>query len=184
VQMATMSNDKATDRVEASVDVSIDSNIDWGSEVARLLDELSTVQGELLDVLSQKCDRMAVGDTDGMAKVQEQEVLLVERLEKCRSRREKLLSLAGEHGLPSVSIRQLASAIPDGQKELKQQVTKADAKTQLLRHQSITNWVVTQQTLLHLSQMLEVIAGGGQLRPTYGTETSAHGHGSLVDEAA
>ena len=65
-----------------------------------------------------------------------------------------------------------------------QQVTEADAKTQLLRHQSITNWVVTQQTLLHLSQMLEVIAGGGQLRPTYGTETSAHGHGSLVDEAA
>ena len=60
---------------------------------------------------------------------------------------------------------------------------EAAGKSRLLQHQSLTNWVVVQRTLLHLSQLLEIIATGGRLRPTYGKESPAASGGALLDHA-
>jgi len=54
----------------------------------------------------------------------------------------------------------------------------------LLQHHSLVNWVVIQRTLLHLSQMLEIIATGGRLQPTYGKGESSTASGTLMDWAA
>jgi hypothetical protein len=54
----------------------------------------------------------------------------------------------------------------------------------LLQHQSLTNWVVAQRTVLHLSQMIEIIATGGKLKPTYGKSDAALARGALVDREA
>jgi hypothetical protein len=43
--------------------------------------------------------------------------------------------------------------------------------------------VVVQRTLIHLSQMLEIIATGGQMQPTYGKKESVQARGALVDRA-
>jgi hypothetical protein len=40
-----------------------------------------------------------------------------------------------------------------------------------------------QRTVLHLSQMLEIIATGGRTQPTYGNSPRAHRGGSLIDQA-
>ena len=47
----------------------------------------------------------------------------------------------------------------------------------LLQHHSLTNWVLVQRTLIHLSQVLEIIATGGRLKPTYGKDDSADSGG-------
>ncbi|MHC4407137.1 MAG: hypothetical protein ACYTG0_46590, partial [Planctomycetota bacterium] len=63
-------------------------------------------------------------------------------------------------------------------------VHEATGRARLLQHQSLTNWVVVQRTLIHLSQMLEIIATGGQKQPTYGKEELVEPHGALVDREA
>jgi hypothetical protein len=54
----------------------------------------------------------------------------------------------------------------------------------LLQHQSLTNWVLAQRAVLHVSQLLEIIATGGRLQPTYGDGDTLHNRGSLVDQEA
>ena len=47
-------------------------------------------------------------------------------------------------------------------------IREAANRSQFLQHQSLTNWVVVQRSLLHLSQLIEIIATGGRPKPTYG----------------
>jgi hypothetical protein len=109
---------------------------------------------------------------------------LADRLQACYQRRLELLDRAKQQGLPGDSLRALTDVIPgERRKQIRAQVDEAAGKSRLLQHQSLTNWVVVQRTLLHLSQLLEIIATGGRLRPTYGTGSSASSGGALLDHA-
>jgi len=156
----------------------------WESELASFLTELSAVQDESLEILAKKRELLVAADVDGLAEVTQREQGLIERLRGCLEGRAKLLERAGQEGLPSENIRSLAAALPDGgKKELTDQLNEATRRTRLLRHHSLTNWVLVQRTLIHLSQMLEIIATGGQMQPTYGKEEPVNARGALVDRA-
>ena len=154
----------------------------WESEVASLLTDLLAVQDELLATLSRKRELLVEADTDGLAAVGQQEQQLIGSLQKCLQRREQLLARADREGLPSASILALSRAIPqDKPGQLDQRVRLANSRARLLKHHSFTNWVLTQRTLIHLSQMLEIIATGGRLQPTYGEGQPAGASGAMVD---
>ena len=61
---------------------------------------------------------------------------------------------------------------------------EATARMRLLQHQSLANWVLAQRSLLHVSQLIEIIATGGRMQPTYGDKESVHARGSLVNQEA
>ena len=48
---------------------------------------------------------------------------------------------------------------------------------------SLAQWVAVQRTVLHLSQMLEIIATGGRSQPTYGMGVGSQRSGALMDQA-
>jgi hypothetical protein len=156
----------------------------WETELAQFLTELSATQDELLAVLSRKLEYLATADSKGLDELGVVELALGERLQACYRRRCEMLERAGREGLPSDSLTSLASVLPgERRKPLEKRVAEAAGKSRLLQNQSLTNWVVTQRTLLHLSQMLEIIATGGRMRTTYGNEE--HGaQGGLLDHAA
>ena len=54
----------------------------------------------------------------------------------------------------------------------------------LLQHESLTNWVLAQRTLLHLSQMVEIIATGGHTKADIWKSREPGARGALVDRAA
>jgi flagellar biosynthesis/type III secretory pathway chaperone len=155
------------------------------SDVAALLGELAGVQGDLLDVLSHKRALIAAGNHDGLAAVGERELALVDRLQACQQHRQQLLDQAAANGLPADSIHSLAKSLPSERRaELQAEVEEARHRSRLLQHDCLTNWVLVQRTLLHLSQLIEIIATGGQMQPTYGDGSERQGSGSLVDRAA
>jgi flagellar biosynthesis/type III secretory pathway chaperone len=157
----------------------------WEEDLAGLLRKLSAVQGDLLEVLAEKHQALAEADLSRMAAVQEREQQMIVRLQECQQQRSEMLNRAAEDGRPAESIRALTASLPRaGRQQLDAQVQQATAQSRLLQHQSLTNWVLAQRSVLHLSQMLEIIATGGQLRPTYGRENSHNPGGSLVDQAA
>lgn len=153
----------------------------WESDLVGFLTQLSAVQDESLAILTKKRQLLVAADTQGLADLGTQEQKLIEKLQECLQRREALLKRAAEEGLPSDSIRSLAAALPGTSSEtLAGQTREATRRARLLEHHSLTNWVLVQRTLIHLSQMLEIIATGGQMQPTYGKEAVAAG-GALVD---
>jgi hypothetical protein len=68
-----------------------------------------------------------------------------------------------------------------GSSHLPAAIDEARSRTRLLQHQSLTNWVIIQRTLLHLSQVIEIIATGGRMQPTYDKNPA---RGALVDQTA
>jgi flagellar biosynthesis/type III secretory pathway chaperone len=157
----------------------------WEREISALLNELSSTQTELLSLLDDKRRLLVAADTAGLQALADRESAVVVRLQSCQDHRARLLARAAEERLPADSIRSLAKAMsPTGRKELSDRVEEAANRFRLLGHHSLSNWVLIQRSLLHLSQLIEIIATGGRRRPTYGKGEPAHAGGSLVDQAA
>ena len=155
----------------------------WDENLAELLEDLSQVQDELLDVLTQKRQCMATGDVRGMSALQPHEQELGQRLQACHDRRASLLAAAGEQGLPGDSLGALANAIDQRSSgNLVREVRNSSARMRLLQHESLANWVLAQKALLHVAQLLEIIATGSRLKPTYGKESGHRACGALVDQ--
>lgn len=156
----------------------------WTDELATYLNDLSAVQGELLATLSEKRAALLASDRTRLEAVNDHEAQLAARLQVCQSRRAEMLERAGAQGEPHDSIRTLATSLPAaGRLRIVSEIDSAEHQTRMLQQECLTNWVVVQRTMLHLSQMLEIIATGGRQRPTYGKGDCAQGHGVLVDHA-
>ncbi|MGD9126401.1 MAG: hypothetical protein PVH19_03395 [Planctomycetia bacterium] len=155
----------------------------WESELATFMNDLLEVQSETLDMLAQRRQMLASADLDGLVGLGDHEQELVDRLQNCLARREELLDQAQQEGLASKNIKALTKSLPsDRRGNLKRQVFEASAKARLLKKQTLVNWVITQKTLIHLSQMLEIIATRGRGKPTYEKADQAATGGFLVNQ--
>jgi len=154
-------------------------------ELVDFLGDLSTLQDELLAVLSDKRKVLSSGDLSGIAALQGREETLLVRLNDMQSRRECLLARAGDEGLPQQNLQRLASSIDHvAGTELAPLISAMNARTRILRGGAFTNWLLAHRTLLHLSQLVEIIATGGRMKPTYTTGESVHARGALLDREA
>ena len=157
---------------------------DWEDSLSRFLDDLSTVQTDLLKLLEEKRRLLVAKDREGLHALQAEETRLADRLTTCQQQRQGLLAAAADSGLPSRDLATLADALPaEKRAKLQPRVQSARHQGRLLQHHSLTNWVLVQRTLLHLSQMVEIIATGGQKPPTYQKSGTSAAGGALVDRA-
>lgn len=161
------------------------------SEIAAFLTELSEVQHRTLSLLQRKGEYLGKSDIEGLARIAEEEREAINDLQKCLDWRERLLEIAKSEGLPSDSIESLGSRLskeePDAAGSLPDRIRESTHQTRLLRHQGLTNWVMTQRTLIHLSQILEIIATKGRTHSTYKRDRSKESganSGALVDRSA
>lgn len=142
---------------------------DWDADFASLLDELTAVQTELLAVLEQKRRLLGQMDSEGLDAIQEREGALVGRLQQCQEHRQALLDQAAATGSPAPNLRSLARARGSERHRASEPLLQqAQLQARLLQHNALTNWVIAQKTLLHLTHLLEIVATGGRLQPTYG----------------
>ncbi len=156
----------------------------WDTEIAALLNDLLVVQDDLLALLEDKRRLLAAADVAGMVHMAPREQALIERLQACHDRRARLLRSAVDQGLPGKNIRSLADVLAGpARKAVRARIDEASHRSRLLRHHSLTNWVLAQRTLLHLSQLLEIIATRGRRHPTYEKGAVSGPTGSLVDQA-
>jgi hypothetical protein len=154
------------------------------SEIASFLADLNTVQDQTLETLRRKRRHLVALDTQSLAAMAPEENRLIEQLQQCLTRREQLLARATAEGLPGDNIKSLVKALPPKDPQpLKKSVQAASSRMGLLQHESLTNWVLVQRTMLHLAQLLEIIATGGRPQPTYAKGEATGASGGLVDRA-
>jgi hypothetical protein len=158
---------------------------DWESELAALLNDLMSVQDELLAFLAEKRQMLVQMDVTRLDELEVAGEQLIARLQSCHDRRGEMLVRAASESRPADSLRTLAKSLPAAQRaQVESRVAEAAKRAQLLKHQSFANWVFVQRSLIHLARLLEIIATGGRSEPTYGREESLRSGGSLVDQAA
>jgi flagellar biosynthesis/type III secretory pathway chaperone len=163
----------------------IESTVDIEAEIGALLDELSSVQDDLLATLAEKREALVKADVARLTEVQSKEQQLALRLGECQERRSSLLATAKQQGRPGDTLAKLAkTAVSRSDNKLGNRVKETAARMRLLQHQSLANWVLAQRSLLHVSQLIEIIATGGRMQPTYGDKESVHARGSLVNQQA
>lgn len=161
-----------------------ESNVD-AVQIADLLGELSQVQAELLELLQQKQRRMATQNPSDLTPLMEREQQLACRMQACHDRRAALLAQAKAEGLPDDSILSLTAAVEGGPRgPMSRQAKETQARMRLLQHHSLVNWVLAQRALLHVAQLLEIIATGGRLQPTYGSGDNPALRGNLLSGEA
>lgn len=158
---------------------------DWDAQLGELLTELSAVQGDLLHVLAEKRQVILQGDAPSLSGLAARESDILSRLDACHRRRTSLLSQAKASGMPSGSLTELAGRVAPNQHSKTQRDLKAASQNlRKLQSESLSNWVLAQRSLLHVSQLLEIIATGGRIQPTYEKDASTHVRGNLVDSEA
>lgn len=154
-------------------------------EILELINELSQVQEEMLDFFTRKRQAMAKGDTSEQERFSEEESSLNDRLTACHQRRTELLSRDGSNTQPVESLSQMVERLPNGNRSrLQAQIQQSQARTNQVRMEALATWVVAQRNLLDCSQKLEILATGGQGKPTYGEGESSFLRGNLVNEEA
>jgi hypothetical protein len=156
---------------------------DWDAAFAALLAQLSAAQQQLLALLARKRQMIVAGDHRGLAAAQAEEQELGAALAACQQRRQELLDQAQQEGYGAGTLTALNQGLPGAAAlRRRRELEEAQRRSQLIRHECLAQWVAVQRSVLHLSQMLEIIATGGRSRPTYG-DTGPHGpSGSLIDQ--
>lgn len=159
--------------------------IDWETELTELLDDLLETQQEMLRVLGEKREAMTQRDLKRIQSLQPLEESLCKRLIDCQERRADILTVAKQAQLPDENLTQLSRAVAtDANGNIHHKVKNVSDHTNLIRHQSLTNWIIAQRNLLHVSQLLEIIASGGQQMSTYGNAASTSPNGFMLDQQA
>lgn len=155
----------------------------WEKDITALLNELTGTQADLLALLDEKRRLIVSRNAAALAEIAPREEAMIVRLRACQDHRRELLDRAANEQLPSDSIRALAKVVPEpARAEIAGHVDETARRFRLLSHHSLANWVLIQRSLLHLSQLLEIIATGGRKNPTYGKVEQSGG--SLLDQAA
>jgi hypothetical protein len=160
------------------------ATMSWESQLAALLQRLSTAQRELLSLLATKRKLIVERNHQALASLAAREQQLGEELQACHAERERMLAAADAEGLPHDSLAELSDALPGAAaRRLGDSVAEARKQAHLIRHECLTQWVAVQRTVLHLSQLLEIIATGGRQQPTYGKDRAVQRGGALIDQA-
>jgi len=156
----------------------------WDAEIGDFLARLSHAQRELLALLATKRKLLEDRDHAALEQLGSREHELAEELQACQQVRSRLLGEAESAGLPASSLAELDRALAGDEASPRAELIEASRnRAQLIRHDCLTQWVAMQRTLLHLSQMLEIIATGGRPKPTYGNSCGAQPSGALMDQA-
>jgi hypothetical protein len=174
----------ATIEIETPTAAAI-AEADWEQAIGQLLTELSAAQDELLEVLKDKRQLLVKGEVAGLDAINDREGQVLARLQRCHDERARLLRQTAEEGEPAETLRARVDRMPALQAEcIRERLDSTAAQTRLLKHQCLTNWVLAQQSLVHLSQLVELIATGGHRQPTYSNGATSCATGTLVDQQA
>jgi flagellar biosynthesis/type III secretory pathway chaperone len=140
----------------------------WRKQLAGFLGETLQAQKDIVALLERKCELFAKNDPAAVGALAKEEQAAADRLKQCLAEREKLLQYAAAEGLPAQSVEVLAKAIvPYSDDEFFTLLRAVQYESQLLRQHNMANWVVAQRSMLHASQMLEIIATRGRMNSTY-----------------
>ncbi|MDR0869529.1 MAG: flagellar protein FlgN [Planctomycetaceae bacterium] len=147
---------------------------------------LTAVQEKTLAVLQQKQSALVKPDRNVLSTLAAEEQEVLELLQQTRNEREQILTAAQQRGLNAGSVQTVCEQVFEQQTEWKPLVDSLQERSRQIQFASLTNWTMSQKSLVHLTQILEFIETRGEGKTTYclSKNVPAVTGGGFIDKAA
>jgi len=146
---------------------------------------LVRVQGQMIAVLRKKQAILVRPEKEAMLSISAEEEGSLEKMQQVFKRREELLTAARLQNICGDSIEQLCEHFFPRNIETQKMLDEIKHRAHQIRLLAYTNWTMSRKSLIHVSQILELLETRGQGKVTYhpqqGADTS---RGSVVDRVA
>lgn len=150
-----------------------------------ILNDLEPIQKKLLKLYQEKLKALKQVDVARIEQFGVVEEELTRELQFVLLRRQQMLQTAEQGGLPSDSMQGLLSGLGVAETDpVFQRIEDAQQRSKDLRHESWVQWIVSQRSYHHYSQILELIAHAGQKVPTYSRGQNESNTGGAIFDAS
>ena len=153
------------------------------TELQNFLNQLTEAQIQMLAVLHKQQAILVRPDKDSIALVAAEEKKALETMQEILKRREELLTTARLQNIQGDSIEQLCEHFFPHNIEIHKLLAETSHRTHQIRLLAYTNWTMSRQSLIHVSQILELLDTCGQGKTTYQPHTNSS-RSRLVDRVA
>jgi hypothetical protein len=154
-------------------------------DIRQFLQVLEAIQDEQSTAFQAKRDALRTAKAPVLRALAEQEVDLTRRLQLQLARRQQILQKAAAAGLPAQSLESAVSAIRDAESApLRARIARARERSEVIRRENLTHWIVAQRAFHHYSELLELIAHRGQKSPTYAIGAARESAGGAILDAS
>lgn len=154
------------------------------TDIQDYLTQLIESQKQWLTTLHKKQAILVKPEKEAMALITVEEGKAVESMQSILKRREELLTSARLHNVRGDSIEQLCEHFFPRDLEVQQLLNEARHRTQQIRFLNYTNWLISRKSLIHVSQILELL-DKGHGKTTYQPQTNGQSpRSNFVDRVA
>lgn len=154
------------------------------TEIQDYLTQLIESQNQWLAVLHKKQAILVKPEKEAMALIALEEEKAVESMQNVLKRREELLTSARLQNIRGDSIEQLSEHFFPRNVAVQQLLDEARHRTQQIRFLNYTNWLISRKSLIHVSQILELL-DKGRSKTTYQPQSNSQTtRSNFVDRVA
>ena len=155
------------------------------TDLQDFLKQLLEAQNQMLAVLQKKQAILVRPGKDAMALIAAEEEKILENMQRTLERRDEILTAARLQNIPGNSIEQLCEHFFSRNIEVQKLLNEVKHRTQQIGLLAYTNWTMSRKSLIHISQILELLETRGQGKTTYHPQPNAEtARGGFVDRVA
>ena len=143
------------------------------TDILNFLNQMIEVQIQMLAILHKQQAVLVRPEKEAMASVATEEKKVLETMQGMLQRREELLTTARLQNIRGDSIEQLCEHFFPRNFEVQKLLNETKHRTHQIRLLAYTNWTMSRKSLIHVSQILELLETQGQGKTTYCPRSTA-----------
>jgi len=154
------------------------------TDLLDFLNQLTETQEQMLVVLRKKQAILVRPEKEALAQVSAEEEQMLEKMQNALNRREELLTTARVQNTGSDSIEQLCGHFFPRNIDVQKMLDEVKHRAHQIRLLAYTNWTMSRKSMIHVSQILELLETRGQGKTTYHPRPIDASGGGFVDRVA
>ena len=154
------------------------------TDLQDFLSQLVETQEQMLVVLRKKQAILVRPEKEALTQVSAEEKQMLEKMQNALNRREELLTAARLQSIGSDSIEQLCGHFFPRNVEMQKMLNEVKHRAHQIRLLAYTNWTMSRKSMIHVSQILELLETRGQGKTTYHPRPTDASGGGFVDRVA
>lgn len=155
------------------------------TDLIEFLNQLMETQTQMLDVLRKKQTILVKPEKEAIKSVAAEEEEILRHMQAVLNRREELLTAARLQNIRGDSIEQLCGYFFPHHFDMQKMLGQIKSRTQQIQLLAYTNWTMSRKSMIHISQILELLETRGQGKTTYIPQPdSKRSRGNFVDRVA
>ncbi|MDR2344597.1 MAG: flagellar protein FlgN [Planctomycetaceae bacterium] len=152
------------------------------------LDQLAQIQELTISVLQEKQALLVNAERSVLDAIAVKEKNLIVQLKDIQNKRQAILRRAEKNGTKADSITALCQKLFPADLILRKQIDAAKNRSRQIHFIALSNWTMTQRSITHINQIIELIETRGLGKTTYQNTTiksdNQNGGSGIIDRVA